>query len=56
MIVAVGKYAEKRANAAVAHTELKGKIKVIITIWCGNTILYWKNPVKRKKVKLSNGT
>lgn len=33
MIVAVGKYAEKRANAAVAHTELKDKIKVIITLY-----------------------
>jgi len=33
VIVAVGKFAEKRANAAVAHTELKGKIKVIITLY-----------------------
>lgn len=32
VIVAVGKYAEKRANAAVARTELEGKIKVIITL------------------------
>lgn len=28
VIVAVGKYAEKRANAAVARTELEGKIKI----------------------------
>ena len=33
MIVAVGKYAEKRANAAVGCTEFKGKIKVIITLY-----------------------
>jgi hypothetical protein len=33
VIVAVGKYAEKRANAAVARTELEGKIKVIITLY-----------------------
>jgi hypothetical protein len=29
MIVAIGKFAEARANSAVAGTELKGKIKVI---------------------------
>jgi hypothetical protein len=28
MIVAVGKFAEARANSAVAGTELKGQIKV----------------------------
>jgi hypothetical protein len=28
-VVAIGKFAEKRANSAVTGTELKGKIKVI---------------------------
>jgi hypothetical protein len=33
VIVAVGKCAEKRANAAVSHTELEDKIKVIINLY-----------------------
>jgi hypothetical protein len=33
VIVAIGKYAEKRANAAIACTEFEGRINVIITLY-----------------------
>jgi hypothetical protein len=44
MIIAIGKFAEARANSAVAGTELKGKIKVITlhNLLC-NIILCSKN-------------
>jgi hypothetical protein len=46
MIVAIGKFAEARANSAVAGTELKGKIKVIPVHYLScNTSLKTKNSV-----------
>jgi len=46
VIVAIGKFAEKRANLAVAGTELRGKIKVVTIHYLAcNIILYSKKPL-----------
>jgi hypothetical protein len=55
MIVAVGKYAEKRANLAVAGTELKGKIKVTTLHLCKyKSVQYRTKYRKGRKIKRSS--